>query len=600
MTNRKGTILAVLVVLMAAVTRIDGQEIWTPEAFENTGIYSLAVGPAGTRYAGTFEGLYRSTDPGIWTLLPDSPIQATTIALDPSDPDTLYTGSYLYREWGLHKSSDGGQHFEKLGTYPVGVRSIAIDPADPATIYVGGDHPLVYKSSDAGATFSAPLTPALVSRIAALVIDPTRPGTVYAGSDLGEVSSYYYYDYYYPPNAPVMRSVDSGLRWFAALEQYVHSPEPAYATALAVDSRSGTLYAGTIGDPGNTSLFRSSDGGNQWDRFVIGNAALVGSIQTLVVDPSRTNTLYAATTGAGVLRSEDGGATWVEMNEGLSGVSVTSLVLDSANGHLLAASGQQIFRIRLDPRPSTCTTTRNRLCLLEGRYEVIVNATNPRSGLGSPGVAIPGSDRFGSFSLPGLTGDPSLPEVFVKLVDSPPGPPVLVFYGGLTSLPYSLLVTDTATGQTETYRNDSGNRMCGGVDGAAFFSDSFFDVLSTGAESRAAAEGGTLSLLSSRFSITLSAFSSRHGRTEQGVGVSKTDRYGYFSLPGFTGDASFPEVFVKMIDFRTITGDFVLFHTGLTSLDYILAVTDQVTGEVRTFENPGLYCGGVEVLHGTN
>ena len=74
------------------------------------------------------------------------------------------------------------------------------------------------------------------------------------------------------------------------------------------------------------------------------------------------------------------------------------------------------------------------------------------------------------------------------------------------------------------------------------------------------------------------------------------DRFGYFSLPGFTGDATFPEVFVKMIDFRTITGDFVLFHTGLTSLDYALTVTDQVTGEVRTFESPGDYCGSAVAL----
>jgi hypothetical protein len=51
-----------------------------------------------------------------------------------------------------------------------------------------------------------------------------------------------------------------------------------------------------------------------------------------------------------------------------------------------------------------------------------------------------------------------------------------------------------------------------------------------------------------------------------------------------------------MVDSRAITGDFVLSHTSLTSLDYTLTVTDEVTGQVRTFESPGNYCGEVALL----
>jgi hypothetical protein len=209
------------------------------------------------------------------------------------------------------------------------------------------------------------------------------------------------------------------------------------------------------------------------------------------------------------------------------------------------------------------------------------------------GVAIPGGDRFGSFSLPAITGDASLPEVFVKMVDRGPASMPWVFYGGLTGLAYRLVITDTTTNLAETYENDGDNRFCGGVDATPFFDDGSegcpgcWDYVSV--HDKSSADG--LSLLGGRFSITLSAYSARHGRSEPGVVVAQTDRYGYFSLPGFTGDASFPEVHVKMIDYRRLTGKFWIFYTGLTSLDYTLTVRDSVTGATRTYESPGNYCG---------
>ena len=64
----------------------------------------------------------------------------------------------------------------------------------------------------------------------------------------------------------------------------------------------------------------------------------------------------------------------------------------------------------------------------------------------------------------------------------------------------------------------------------------------------------------------------------------RSDLFGYFSLPDFTGDPTYPEIFVKMADARTLPGaSFWVFHTGLTDLEYTLRVTDQVTGVVRTY-----------------
>ncbi len=77
--------------------------------------------------------------------------------------------------------------------------------------------------------------------------------------------------------------------------------------------------------------------------------------------------------------------------------------------------------------------------------------------------------------------------------------------------------------------------------------------------------------------------------------MSSGDRFGFFSLPDFTGDPQFPEVVVKMLDARAIGGKFWFFYTGLTSLDYTLTVTDSVTGAVRTYESTTPLCGGADI-----
>jgi hypothetical protein len=109
-------------------------------------------------------------------------------------------------------------------------------------------------------------------------------------------------------------------------------------------------------------------------------------------------------------------------------------------------------------------------------------------------------------------------------------------------------------------------------------------------------------LLSNRFRITLSATDPRTGRATVGRGISQGDRYGYFSLPEFTGDPDFPEVIVKMADATTLPppfgGSFWFFYSPLTDVQYTLTVTDQVTGKARSYTNttggPGQLCGGVD------
>ncbi|MCA1580346.1 MAG: hypothetical protein LC796_02945 [Acidobacteria bacterium] len=61
--------------------------------------------------------------------------------------------------------------------------------------------------------------------------------------------------------------------------------------------------------------------------------------------------------------------------------------------------------------------------LLLNRFVVIVNAGNPRTGRFTAGTPIEGNDRFGCFSLPDFTEDPTFPEIIVRMADATALPP---------------------------------------------------------------------------------------------------------------------------------------------------------------------------------
>ena len=65
-------------------------------------------------------------------------------------------------------------------------------------------------------------------------------------------------------------------------------------------------------------------------------------------------------------------------------------------------------------------------------FDVSISATDPNSGADSPGLAVAVTDRFGWFSLPGITNDPVNPEVTVKLLEAPAFGHYWVFWSAMT------------------------------------------------------------------------------------------------------------------------------------------------------------------------
>ncbi len=108
--------------------------------------------------------------------------------------------------------------------------------------------------------------------------------------------------------------------------------------ALAINPISPTtVYAG-----GTLGVFKSTDGGVSW------SPSGPEGVHALAVDPVKPNTVYAGSYT--VLRSVNGGLSWVQLDSGLGSPGVSSLAIDPVNPRTLyAGTSHGVFQITQEP-----------------------------------------------------------------------------------------------------------------------------------------------------------------------------------------------------------------------------------------------------------
>jgi photosystem II stability/assembly factor-like uncharacterized protein/PKD repeat protein len=197
------------------------------------------------------------------------------------------------------------------------IDAIAIHPSDPRTIYVGPAGGGVWRSKDAGATWT-PLTDDIgPTPIGAIAIAPSDPRRVYAGGGSARQSLGQY-----SPGPGLLVSADGGDTWKLSAS----SPGGEFWFIRVDPANPGGLLVGT-----DQGLLRSTNGGDSWTKplAAAGDAWANG----LAVSPANASVLLATTFRPGVesfqggtcvvpasstfrpsrlWKSVDGGATWVE------------------------------------------------------------------------------------------------------------------------------------------------------------------------------------------------------------------------------------------------------------------------------------------------
>jgi photosystem II stability/assembly factor-like uncharacterized protein len=308
----------------------DGGRTWSllVAGLTATAPTALAVDPRSSRTAflATWNTSIRVTRDGGESWTPANPASlgpACALAIDPKTPDRVYVAT----DDVVFRSSDGGRSWAAPRTVPDGfaLDALAIDPRTPTTLYAGYALGGVYKSVD-GARSWRESSIGIDGEIVALVVDPARPATVYAAGARTANDS--------PSGAAgTFGSHDAGRTWTRIDRGLPGAPTPD-VWGLAVDSRSGTVYAAT-----GRGVYRRARTGTSWT--AAGRGWPRGGATQITIHP-RTGRLWAGTArGLYTLASPRG--RWQIATRALAGSNIAALGLAPDGSRLYVASHRLLY-----------------------------------------------------------------------------------------------------------------------------------------------------------------------------------------------------------------------------------------------------------------
>lgn len=203
------------------------------------------------------------------------------------------------------------------------IADIEVHPTAPGTWYVAAASGGVWKTTNAGTTWTPVFEDQPSYSIGEITLDPTNPGVVWVGT--GENVSGRHVGW----GDGVYRSLDAGRTW-----QRMGLPRSEHIGRILVDPRDGNRVLVAAEGPlwaagGERGVYRTTDGGATWTPVLQIDEDT--GVTDLEFDPENPDVVYAAAyqrrrhvwgflgggPGSGIWKSVDNGKTWRQLKTGL-------------------------------------------------------------------------------------------------------------------------------------------------------------------------------------------------------------------------------------------------------------------------------------------
>jgi photosystem II stability/assembly factor-like uncharacterized protein len=316
-----------------------------------------------TFYLGAVNGgVWKTTDAGAtWhSIFDDQPTGSIgTIAVSISDPDVVYAGSGeglqrpdLSTGDGVYKSTDAGKTWTHLEALRDGqqIGQIAIDPRDPNRVFVAVEgHPFgpnqergMYRTIDGGKTFQRVLFTNDRTGASEVQIDPQHPNIVFAGMWQRQEAPWENGSFG-GAEGGLYRSTDGGDTFTKLTGNGL--PDDILQLQLSIcASDSRRIYAAIGPLDGQVGLYRSDDGGDHWVHAPVDDTRPEeriggGDVPVPLADPKDPDTVYIASIVT--WKSTDAGKTWTAFRGSPGGDDYQNVFVNPNNTKIVALASDQ-------------------------------------------------------------------------------------------------------------------------------------------------------------------------------------------------------------------------------------------------------------------
>ena len=338
---------------------------WIPDGINDLSGRSVIISPqpeySSTLYFGVwhFDSVYKTVNGGnLWTtanrFIPE--VEVYSMAMDPYSANTVYMGTFSH---GVLKTNDGGANWQAAGLDTDKLYSIIVNPSLTNNLFAGTSGDGLFRSLDRSITWGKSDVGINNAMVTSAFHHPTNPLLLY--------SSVYGAGVYQSANkGQTWQELNTGLadKWVHDLVMDPAKPQLLYALTDTGGLFKNDLYSGlgwvsfgrglpltnfstpafSADDPFATLEMQENFATPQVEQTT--NQLPVGLLK-MVFAPSDPQIAYIGTNGAGVYRSQNGGANWQSID--LGGNAIRSLAVDPTDPNLIYATTDYFGSLKVSP-----------------------------------------------------------------------------------------------------------------------------------------------------------------------------------------------------------------------------------------------------------